>query len=264
MKKSNYWQRRIQEQSEKALERTQKETEKELSRIYLQTIEQVRDDILKVYSKVKSVKEGDEIQINDFYRNRRYWELFNTINKRLQALGQKQIGICEPALLELYQRTLEVLDEAVPKSKIHSSFLVPQMVDAKQALFQSWCLDGKNFSNRVWEDKSKMLLELKKQLNTFIIQGKSPWETAVGVSERLRVSESNAYRLMRTETAHAQIYAQTARYKEMGFTRGEWNADRCSCGHCKENDGKMFSLEELSRMIPAHPNCRCSFSVVVD
>ena len=264
-KKNSYWLKRIQEQEEKALARTEKETEKELARIYRQTITQVWNDILKVYSKVEADREaGRELLINDFYRNNRYWELFDTINRRLVALGEKQIKITEPKILEMYHETQVILDEGIPEDKVKTQFLNTKAVDAKQALFQSWCLDGKNFSDRVWEDKAKMLEVLKRELNTCIIQGKSPWEAAVRVSDQLGVSERSAYRLMRTELAHAQNYAATEKYKQLGFTKGKWNASNCACSHCKEQDGTIHPLTELANQIPAHPNCRCTYSVVVD
>ena len=264
--KSNiYLQKRIQEQQVKALARTEKETQKELAEIYNQTILQVRAEILKVFAEVEADKAaGRELQINDFYRNQRYWDLFDTINDRLVALGEKQIKITEPAILAMYNETQVILDEGIPKDKIRTQFLNTKAVDAKQALFQSWCLDGKKFSDRVWEDKTKMLELLKKELNTCVIQGKSPWESANRIAEKLGVSERNAYRLMRTELAHAQNYAATEKYKELGFTKGKWNASNCACSHCKEQDGTIHPLTELANQIPAHPNCRCTYSVVVD
>lgn len=263
MPNSNYWQERIQEQEEKIYSSAAKDTEKALAALYNTVIQQIRDDILKVYAEVEADKAaGVELQINDFYRNNRYWELFNTINEKLQALGEKQIKITQPAILKMYEDTQVIVEEGVPKDKVNPSFLHTKAIDGKQVLFQSWCLDGKKFSDRVWEDKAKMLAELQRQLNTCVIQGKSSWEAAKAMSKRLEVSRSNAYRLMRTEVAHAQIAAATDKYKELGFTQGKWNSDNCACPHCKEQNGRVYPLEDIKTMIPAHPNCRCSYSVV--
>ena len=263
MKKNNYWESRIQEQEEKALERNNKQTEKELAKIYKQTANNVRNEILEVYTKIADEAE-DEILINDFYRNKRYWELHARLNELLNELGEEQIRITEPAILEMYEKTLELIDEEAPTFLVERKFLHPSVIDGKQALFQSWCLDGKNFSDRVWLDKKNTLLVLKEELNKNLLQGKSPWQTAQNVAERLEVSKANAYRLMRTETAHAQIYGKIERYKEMGITNGKWIADSCSCPHCREHGGEIYPLSELASKIPAHPNCRCSFSAVIE
>ena len=263
MRKSNYWQKRIQEQEEKALSRTQKETQAALAEIYKQCGTDLREEIAEVFSKIQGDKKAGEVLPNDYYRNVRYWRLLDRINELLKSLGEKQIEITKPAILALYSESLSNIEENIPSSFVEGSFLNTGVVDGEQALFQAWCLDGKTFSDRVWDDKTKMLEEFKKQLNTCIVQGKSPWDAAKQVSDRLSVSRSNAYRLMRTECAHAQIYAQTKRYKELGFTQGDWDADSCSCPHCKEQDGKKYPLDRIRDMIPAHPNCRCSYNVVV-
>lgn len=262
-RKNNYWQRRIQEQEEKAYTRTVKQTQGELAKIYSQCAEELQGEIAKVYAKVEAVKAGEQVQINDFYRTKRYNELLDRMNSLLLSLGEEQYQITEPALLELYQRSVEAVDSNIPDSLVRPSFLNTEVVDGRQALFQSWCLDGKNISDRIWEDKRKMLSELSKQLNTCIIQGKGPWESAVKVAERLKVSEENAYRLMRTELAHAQIYAKQERYRELGFTQGKWIAASSCCDECQRNNGQVYALDKLKNMLPAHPNCRCSFSVVV-
>lgn len=262
-KANSYWENRIQEQLDKSYSRTEEETARELAKIYSQTAEQVRDDILKVYAKVDSLKPGEVIQMNDFYLNKRYWELLDRLNDLLNDLGQEQIRITEPAIIDLYNKAISAIDAEVPKGLIKNQFLNVKRVDGSQALFQSWCLDGKNFSDRVWQDKAKMLAEFKKELNTCIIQGKSPWQAAEKVAARLDVSEANAYRLMRTETAHAQIYAQRQRYKELGFTRARWIASPSCCDRCQEHDGEIYSIDKIANLLPAHPNCRCSFSAVV-
>lgn len=268
MRKSNYWQERIQSSLDKYLSRTQKENEAALAAIYKQAIQEVRDEIVKVFSKIADSKQkGEEVLPNDYYRNKRYWELLDSINEKLAALGEKQIEITQPAIIETYNETMRIIGkEYVPDDE--GLFSPTPLIDsgeaATQILKQAWCADGKTFSDRVWEDKSRMLEELKRQLSRCIVQGKSPWDAAKQVSDRLSVSRSNAYRLMRTECAHAQIYAQTKRYKELGFTQGEWHADNCSCGHCKEQDGKRYPLDRIRDMIPAHPNCKCYFSLVVD
>lgn len=261
-KSDKYWEKRIQEQLEHAYDRTDAQTTKALAEIYTQTAQQVQADILKVYSKVSELKQGD-IQMNDFYLNRRYWNLLDTLNERLNDLGQAQIKITEPAIIDLYNQALAAIEDEAPDFLVERSFLVPSAVDGKQALFQSWCLDGKNFSDRVWEDKAKMLAEFKRQLNTCIIQGKSPWQAAEKIAKRLDVSENSAYRLMRTETAHAQIYAKTEKYKSYGITQGKWKASADCCEICAAHDNEVFPLERFQTLLPAHPNCRCSFSAVI-
>lgn len=265
MPQNRYWQTRIQEQQEKAYNRLTRDTERELARLYREQAIALRNRILEVFSKIQSAKQaGEPIQVNDLYRDNRYWTLLEEINERLRALGEEQIRITEPAIVQAYRDTLDVVDEnIVPVTEnLDTAFLNARMIDAEQVVNQTWCLDGKKFSDRVWQDKQKLLTQIKRALADSLVQGKSPWEIAKSMADKLNISRQNAYRLVRTETAHAQTYAQTERYKQYGFTKGRFLASPECCEHCHEHDGEVFTLDELEKLLPVHPNCRCTYTLV--
>lgn len=260
-----YWQDRVREQQDKQYKRLTRDTERELAAIYKEQGLEIRNLILNVFSKIQAAKDTNEpIQANDLYLNNRYWKLLEEINERLTKLGQAQIEITEPAIVQAYQETIDTIDENIADSvqNVDVSLLNARMIDANQVVNQTWCLDGKNFSDRVWQDKAKLLANMKKALADALVQGKSPWEIAKSMSDTMGVSRRNAYRLVRTETAHAQTYAQTERYKQYGFTKGKFLASPNCCEHCHEHDGEVFTLDELEKLLPVHPNCRCTYQLV--
>ncbi len=260
-----YWQDRVREQQDKQYKRLTRDTERELAAIYKEQGLEIRNLILNVFSKIQAAKDTNEpIQANDLYLNNRYWKLLEEINERLTKLGQAQIEITEPAIVQAYQETIDTIDENIADSvqNVDVSLLNARMIDANQVVNQTWCLDGKNFSDRVWQDKAKLLTNMKKALADALVQGKSPWEIAKSMSDTMGVSRRNAYRLVRTETAHAQTYAQTERYKQYGFTKGKFLASPECCEHCHEHDGEVFTLDELEKLLPVHPNCRCTYQLV--
>lgn len=260
-----YWQDRVREQQDKQYKRLTRDTERELAAIYKEQGLEIRNLILNVFSKIQAAKDTNEpIQANDLYLNNRYWKLLEEINERLTKLGQAQIEITEPAIVQAYQETIDTIDENIADSvqNVDVSLLNARMIDANQVVNQTWCLDGKNFSDRVWQDKAKLLANMKKALADALVQGKSPWEIAKSMSDTMGVSRRNAYRLVRTETAHAQTYAQTERYKQYGFTKGKFLASPNCCEHCHEHDGEIFTLDELEKLLPVHPNCRCTYQLV--
>lgn len=260
-----YWQDRVREQQDKQYKRLTRDTERELAAIYREQGLEIRNLILNVFSKIQAAKDTNEpIQANDLYLNNRYWKLLEEINERLTKLGQAQIEITEPAIVQAYQETIDTIDENIADSvqNVDVSLLNARMIDANQVVNQTWCLDGKNFSDRVWQDKAKLLTNMKKALADALVQGKSPWEIAKSMSDTMGVSRRNAYRLVRTETAHAQTYAQTERYKQYGFTKGKFLASPNCCEHCHEHDGEVFTLDELEKLLPVHPNCRCTYTLV--
>lgn len=266
-RKNNYWQTRIQEQQEKSYNRLNKETEKELAALYTEQANALRLDVLEALEKIKADKGTEEgILPNDLYRSQRYWTLLDEVNARLKKLGQEQIKITSPAIIQAYQETLDLIDEGIPAEKkiVDVALLNAHALEASQVVNQTWCLDGKKFSDRVWQDKTKLLAQLKKALADSLVRGKSNWEIAKAMADRLDVSRENAYRLVRTETAHAQVYAQTQRYKEYGFTEGEFLASGDCCEECHKHNGERYPLEELEKMLPVHPRCRCTYTLVGD
>lgn len=268
VKKSNeYWQTRIQEQQEKSYKRLNKETEEELAALYKEQADELRLDVLDVLEKIKRDKGTEEgILPNDLYRSQRYWTLLDEVNERLKKMGEEQIRITSPAIIKAYQETLEMIDAEIPAEKkaVQTALLNAHALDAGQVVNQTWCLDGKKFSDRVWQDKTKLIAQLKRALADSLVRGKSNWEIAKAMADRLSVSRENAYRLVRTETAHAQVYAQTQRYKEYGFTEGEFLASNDCCEECRKHNGEKYPLDELEKMLPVHPRCRCTYTLVGD
>lgn len=266
-RQNSYWQSRIQEQQEKSYERLNEETEKALAKLFREQASELRLDVLDTLEKIKQDKGTDEgILANDLFKSQRYWTLLDEVNARLKKLGQEQIKITSPAIIQAYQETIDLIDEGVPEKRriVDVALLNAHVLDAEQVVNQTWCLDGKKFSDRVWNDKTKLLAQLKRALADSLVRGKSNWEIAKAVADRLEVSRENAYRLVRTETAHAQIYAQTQRYKEYGFTQGEFLASSDCCEECHKHNGERYPLDELEKILPLHPRCRCSYTLVGD
>ena len=265
-KRNSYWQERIREQEQRSYKRLNEETERELAKLYREQGEGLRLAILDVLTKIQDTKAaGEPIQANDLYRNRRYWALLDEINKRLKVLGQRQIEITEPAIVRAYQETIDLVDDSVRPitgTPTNVALMSARSIDAKQIVNQTWCLDGKKFSDRVWNDKEKLIPQIKKALADALVQGKSPWEISKAMADRLNVSRENAYRLVRTETSHAQVYAQTERYKQYGFTHGRFLASDTCCDECHEHDGEVYTLEELEKMLPVHPRCTCTYTLI--
>ena len=102
--------------------------------------------------------------------------------------------------------------------------------------------------------------QLTKTMADFTAKGESPYKLSQKIVENLGADEYCAYRIARTETAHAQIKAQVDKYKEYGFTHGRYYATD-PCEDCSKLHGQPFTLDEIQTLIPKHPNCECSFLV---
>lgn len=256
----HYWPDRLLEANQRNLKRTKKETEKLLRKLYKEQSEELYMYLLDVFAKIAADKEDGKVYTNDLFLTVRYNQLIEYFNKCAQKIGGEQVKITEAALIKTYEEAQEEVDKYIPKDKVRTSFLVPSAITAEQAIRQTWCLDGKEFSDRIWKNKEALVKQLTKTMADFTAKGESPYKLSQKIVENLGADEYCAYRIARTETAHAQIKAQVDKYKEYGFTHGRFNATD-PCDDCAALHGQLFTLDEIQTLIPKHPNCECSFLV---
>lgn len=134
-------------------------------------------------------------------------------------------------------------------------------------LNRPWSPDGKNFSDRIWGNKQKLINELNTTLTQGIILGKDPQKIINEMSKRLNVSKTNAGRLVMTESAAFASRAQEDCFKELGVEEYEIVAtlDSHTSEICQDMDGKVFKMSERQIGInapPFHVNCVLPDSVV--
>lgn len=255
---STYWADRASRESALWLERNQRQWTEQLKSVYHTAARKAQLDLLETCAKLEVDGKGDGILINDLYRSKRYKALIERLSKLLKDLGGDELRIIEPAILDSYREAMDALDTHAPKELIDYALFHPSALDGKQVALQAWCADGLDFSGRVWKDKERMLKRLERGLAESVINGKSPYQTATELAKDMGVGERSAYRLMRTETAHAQIAGQVERYRAYGYTTGRYYADPSCCPHCQELEGKVFPIDQFTHLIPNHPNCTCS------
>lgn len=130
-----------------------------------------------------------------------------------------------------------------------------------QIIHKPWAVDGKNFSERIWEDKNKLINTLHNKLTQSFIRGSSPYQIVSDIAKEFNVKKSIAGRLVMTESSAYSSKAQERCYKDLGIDQYEIVAtlDRNTSSICQEMDGKVFSMKEYEVGVtanPFHPNCR--------
>ena len=128
-------------------------------------------------------------------------------------------------------------------------------------LKRPWAPDGKNFSDRVWSNKQKLINELNTTLTQGIILGKDPGKIINAMSKKLDVSKTAAGRLVMTESAAFASRGQEDCFKELGVEEYEIVAtlDSHTSEICQDMDGKVFKMSERQIGVnapPFHVNCR--------
>ncbi|MCI8363403.1 MAG: minor capsid protein [Eubacterium sp.] len=124
-----------------------------------------------------------------------------------------------------------------------------------------WAVDEKNFSERIWQDKTKLINTLYQSLSKMCLTGASP-EAAVGeISKAMKASRAQARRLVMTESAAFSNKARQENMKELGVQEFEIleTLDSHTCSMCGTMDKKHYPLKDFEIGVtapPFHPQCR--------
>lgn len=72
----------------------------------------------------------------------------------------------------------------------------------------------------------------------------------------------------RTETARAASFAQRANLESLDLRTSQWLVQETGCEICSQNDNEIVALGDVfpsgDSEPPAHPNCRCLITAVMD
>lgn len=124
-----------------------------------------------------------------------------------------------------------------------------------------WAVDGKNFSERIWGNRQKLVNELNQTLTQNIILGKDPQKAIDELARKMNTSKVNAGRLVMTEEAFFSSAAQKDCFAELDVEMYEIVAtlDSHTSDICRGMDGKHFKMSEWKvgeTAPPFHVHCR--------
>ena len=275
MSKSNYWERRIQQQTDLLFDKTLLDTEKELKKKYKQALEDTLADIKDLWDKLQKESADGVIRPNDLYRYNRYFQVKNNLNEKLKRLGLSEDKIYRRKFMNTYFDTQDMLSEYVayltkqPQMKSTNSFTMEQQNAAEKVLESIWCSDGKHWSDRIWSNKNKLQDRIEKGLMDCISRGVSKDELVKTLMDDFGKGFSDADRIARTELTYVQNQAAKDRYEAAGIKKYQYLAeiDSRTSNICKELNGKEFNFTDSSvgvNMPPMHTNCRSTIIPVVE
>ncbi len=127
-----------------------------------------------------------------------------------------------------------------------------------------WAADGKNFSERIWNNRQNLVNTLDTKLTQCIIQGKSPQTVITEIAQRFEVSKSQAGNLVMTETAFFSSAAQKDCFNTLEVKQFEIVAtlDNRTSEICQNLDGQHFKIADFKPGITAPPfHCRCRSTI---
>jgi hypothetical protein len=146
-----YWVKRVQQATSRNLTRTNAQTQEELRKLYEDQSGKLYQNLLDTFNKIlNDADNGDgKIYTNDLFKTNNYHILIKYFNECAKEIGGKQLEITDAAMLRSYRYAQSVVESFAPKGLIKNTFVVPKAIDAEQAINHTWCLDGKEFSDRI-------------------------------------------------------------------------------------------------------------------
>ena len=264
----NYWAERQVKIQEQLTNKSRKKIEKQLKKYYGAAAKKVIADFERTYDKVLlQIAEGKQPTPALLYQLDGYWQMQGQLRRELQKLGDKQIALLTKEFeINFFDIYYSIALEGT------QSFNTINAEGAQQLINAIWLADGKNFSQRVWDNTERLIDTLNEQLVHTVVTGKKTTELKNLLQDRFGVSYSRANTLVRTELAHIQTVAAKQRYEDAGLKYYEiLGNDDDSCGNhsvdCHEMDGKKFLYSEMvigKNAPPFHPNCKCCIVPVVE
>jgi SPP1 gp7 family putative phage head morphogenesis protein len=124
-----------------------------------------------------------------------------------------------------------------------------------------WAADGKNFSERIWGNREKLVNELNTTLTQNIMLGEDPQKAIDAIAKKMGVSKRNAGRLVMTEKAYFSSVSQGDAFWELDVEQYQVLAtlDSHTSEICRELDGKIYPMADYKpgdTAPPFHVYCR--------
>ncbi len=118
-----------------------------------------------------------------------------------------------------------------------------------------WAADGKNFSERIWGQRTQLVNELHQQLTRTCVLGKSPDSAIEAIAKKFDVTKNQAGRLVMTEQAYFHSVSQKEAFNDLDVEEFEIVAtlDSHTSDICQEMDGKNFPMKDYQPGVTAPP-----------
>ena len=258
---SKYWQDRAAASQAKLTNKSIKQVENQMKIYYSQAMKRAISDFEATYNKLfATMAQGKEPTPADLYKLDKYWEMQGQLRRELQKLGDRQISALSKAFeMNFFEIYLSINVEG------KQAFSTIDKKGATQLINSIWAADGKAWSQRIWDNITKLINTLNEGLLQCVATGKKPSELKKILQNRFNVSYHQASTLVRTELAHVQTEAAKKRYEDYGIQRLQFWADEDErrCEECGKLHKKVYNVGEHIPL-PLHPNCRCSIVPVIE
>lgn len=184
------------------------------------------------------------------------------IQQHAEELYQEYERETRGFLKEIYQDSYyRTAYEIAKKRGIDSTFSSIDTRKLDKVIKTPWAQDGRFFSDRIWQNKDRLVGELHSGLVQSLIRGDNLDVAAKHIKNTMGCKLSQARTLVYTESAAVASIAQKESLKELDVEQFEVveTLDSHTCETCGGMDGKHFKMTDFEVGVtapPFHPNCR--------
>ncbi|WP_161950281.1 minor capsid protein [Clostridium thermosuccinogenes] len=220
----------------------------------LKDLQSVVDELFRKYS------EKGELSMTEIYKYNRYNNLINNIKDIISTLGKKEKSYVQKSLLDSYVeaalKTGDLITKFNDKEIVTVDFSIVPKAQIERSINYPW--SGADYSSRIWDNKTKLVKNLKETVTQGIVQGKSNSQMANELKDVMGKGAYDCRRLVRTETMHIVNSATYDTYKRAGMEKVELIVaeDERLCDECSEAAG-VYDIDKAP-ILPIHANCRCT------
>lgn len=288
-RRKTYWEKRM-EQLFNAQEKRNKRLEKQLRKEYLRIEQQIKKEIARYYQEYgkdnvteyrKLVQRLSPPERDLLYQNyeefaQKYPEYMHLMPIRetiyqLNRLEGLQLSIrmmmvelgafeqegFEKLLREAYERGYLATFKGLPNAPV---FFNINDLTLQQTLNEKW-INGENFSDRIWNNKERLINLLNNEIRDGFIRGDDYRTMSQILRHRLNVGANEALRLIVTESSFVLNQANKQAFIDAGIEEYEITAvlDSRTSPMCRSLNGERFRFEDAKVGInypPFHPWCR--------
>ena len=249
----SYWARRAVE-DEKAAEKLAQEASERIKQLYLTQYKKTVLQMERLYAQVEGGKTPNRTALWDYSRWREMEKSLSSFVKGGSIIEREKITGC---LDKVFEQVI-----GAPVTDFKGTGFVAK-IDPKTVIDTAW--SGDNYSKRIWKNRAALADRIRISMEGMVAGNKRLDEARREIMHEFNVSYSQADRLVRTETSYVFNRTTIERYKSLGVDRVEWITQETSgrCKLCHERDGVIWPIN-TAPVIPAHPNCNCTYAAYTD
>ncbi|MCK4329290.1 minor capsid protein [candidate division WOR-3 bacterium] len=226
---------------------------KAIHKVYISNYNQLQKEVALIYKKYLKTGKGA-------YKAAYVKQIMTNIDPNLTKLFLKQNKEMEVLFGNTYQNEFYNAIFDLGRGGLQYSFTPLNSKALAKVLAYPW--SGADFSERIWDNRAKLVRSLKQNITQGLVQGQGFPEMTRNLAKRMDVSYKQANVLVRTETQYFVNQAHYDSYVEAGIDKYQFSAamEKQTCPECASLDGRIFLLKNAVVGVnypTIHPDCRC-------